>query len=144
MVLRQHFFLFPWEQWTVLHAVILMPFEKKVKTYHAIFFMLASRQDVLFSHSTSNFFHNGNLLQVIYMNKFPLEDQIQGCQIQALSLLPSAQHPRVDIQLLLKSILILPHSKSQKKISHEKIFLFLSGPPEQQAVMATTIPCRSP
>ena len=55
------------------------------------------------------------------MNKFPLEYQIQGCQIQALSLLPSAQSPRVDIQLLLTSVLILPHAKSPKEISRKKI-----------------------
>ena len=33
------------------------------------------------------------------MNKFPLVDQIQGCQIGALSLLPLTQPPRVDIAM---------------------------------------------
>ena len=85
-----------------------------------IFFSVGLPPGMLFfSYSTSNFFHNGTLLQV--MNKFPLEDQIQGCYIQALSLLPSSLRPRVDIQLLLTSVLILPRSKSGKKISCEKI-----------------------
>ena len=35
-----------------------------------------------------------------------MEDEIQGCQIQALSLMPLAKRPKVDVQLLLTLVLI--------------------------------------